>query len=235
MPNWLNMGTPKKEDQVPEITPEKVNENINAVKTDLEARLAALGSSIEEHPTLKAMQSFLDEQRTLKENAERARLAEQQRNNVQQFENVDEATRGYIDSTIKPIADAALWQQGNELRRSIFDNVEQYPYYTGALKDEIDAMIDKQPATIRANADAIRNVYKIVVFDHQKEIEENKHKSRLSSASAAASGTGAPGTKAGGETPVLTLQMKHVAAKMGMSEAEYATAMKELQDAGEYV
>jgi hypothetical protein len=236
MPNWLDMGRQKKdEDAVPEITPQKLNETIAANKTELETKLTELGSRIEEHPTLKAMQEFLDNQKAIKAEAARKVQEQAQLNNDAQFENVDQTTREYIAQTMKPFAQATLMQQGSELRRSIFEDAEAFPYYTGALKAKIDALLDSQPVESRANPDIIRNVYKIVVFDSQKEIAEDKHKSRMSSASAAGNGTGAPNVNDKTGMPVLTQQMKSVAKSMGMTEQEYATAMKELQESGEYV
>lgn len=235
MPNWLQMGTTKKpDDGVVEITPQQLSETLTTTKTELETRLTNLGKSIEEHPTLLAMKKFLDDQQASREEAARRAAETQQQTTQQQFSEIDPTMRQYVDASLKPIADAAIWQQGNEIRRSIFDNAEAYPYYSGVLKDKIDTMLDAQPASQRANPDVIRNVYKIVSYDHQKEIDEGKHKSRMSSSSSSGTGTGAPGGNTKGELPVLTAQMKSVAKAMGMTEQDYATSMKELVDAGEY-
>lgn len=235
MPNWLNVGGNKKpDDGVIEITPESLNKTLTEQKTELEGKLTELGSRIDNHPTLAAMQVYLDEQRASREAAARKQNEQQVANQNAQFNEIDPTMRQYVDQSLKPIADAALWQQGTELRRNIFDNAEAFPYYNGSLKEKVDALLDSQPAAQRANPDVIRNVYKIVFFDNQKEIDEGKHKSRLASASTSGSGTGMPNQAGEGGMPVLTQQMKSVAKAMGMSEADYATAMKELQDAGEY-
>lgn len=245
MPNWLNLRgaggsdtpperKPETKEGVVEITPESINKSLTDTKTELEGRLTALGKSIDDHPTLKAMQIFLDEQKAAKDAIARRAAETNRQQNDQRFENVDQTTREYVNETMKPYAEAAIYQQGNEMRRTIFEDAEAFPYYIGTLKSKVDALLDAQPAVQRANPDVIRNVYKIVVFDHQKEITEDKIKSRLSSASSAGTGTGAPGTGDKGAMPVLTQQMKSVAKAMGMSEADYATAMKELQESGEY-
>jgi hypothetical protein len=246
MPNWLNLRgagggdepperkPENKDDKLKEITPQAINDSLTATKTELEKKLSDLGESINQHPTLLAMQEFLDGQKAAREAQARKAANDAANANNSRFENVDQTTREYVDQTMRPIAEAALFQQGNEQRRTIFEDAEAFPYYVGTLKSKIDALLDAQPAPQRANPDVIRNVYKIVVFDHQKEISEDKIKSRLSSVSTAASGTGAPGTGDKSAMPVLTQQMKNVARSMGMTEAEYATAMKELQETGEY-
>jgi hypothetical protein len=236
MPNWLQMGGVKSKtegDQVPEVTPETINKAITEQKTEFQTKLDALGSKIDEHPTLKAMQTFLDEQTAARQRVEQQRQQQQQTEHNKQFENVDDATRNYVSETLRPLAIATLLQQGNEQRRSIFDNEEEFPYYTGAVRGKIDALLDAQSPEQRANPEVIRNAYKLIVFDFQKDIAENKIKSRFSSASSSGTGTGAPAGDGGSKTPVLTQQMKEVAAKMGMKPEEYATAMQELQLTGE--
>jgi hypothetical protein len=246
MPNWLNLRgaggsdapperqAANKDDKLNEITPESINKSLTETKTELEARFTALGESIDNHPTLKAMQTFLDEQKAAKDAAARRASDQSRQQNDQRFENVDQTTREYVNETMKPYAEAAIYQQGNEQRRTIFEDAEAFPYYTGTLKSKVDALLDAQPPVQRANPDVIRNVYKIVVFDHQKEISEDKIKSRLSSASTPTTGAGTSSAGDKGALPVLTQQMKSVARSMGMSEADYATAMKELQETGEY-
>jgi hypothetical protein len=237
MPNWLQFGEqkpPKKEDGVIEITPESLQKTFTDKTTELESKLTALGTAIEDHPTLKAMQEFLDTTKANRKKAADDAAAAAAANDGQRFDSLDQTTREYVDKTLRPIAQATLYQQGTEMRRNIFEDEEAFPYYVGALKSKIDALLDAQPADARANPDIIRNVYKIVIYDNNKEIAENKHKSRLSSASASGTGTGAPGTGDKAAMPVLTEQMKSVAKAMGMTEQEYAASMKELQEAGEY-
>jgi len=238
MPNWLDFGKPKpgdnKDDKVIEITPESINKSINDNKTEFEKKLTDLGDSINNHPTLLAMKDFLDAQKTASEQAAARRAAESRQQGEKKFEGMDDTTREYVNETLRPIAQATLMQQGNEMRRSIFDDEEAFPFYTGGLKAKIDALLDAQPLEQRANPEIIRNVYKIVVFDNEKDIKENKIKSRLTSASNAGTGTGAPGSGDKTAMPVLTAQMQSVAKAMGMSDAEYAASMKELQDAGQY-
>lgn len=238
MANWLDFGKQKpgenKDDKVLEITPESINKSITENKTELEGKLKDLGESINNHPTLKAMQDFLEEQKTAREAAIARQRQKQQEDENKNFEGMDQTTREYVDQTLRPIAQATLMQQGNEMRRNIFDDAEAFPYYTGTLKSKIDALLDAQPLEQRANPEIIRNVYKIVIYDNEKEIKEDKHKSRLSSASAAGTGTGMPGSGDKTAMPVLTDQMKSVAKAMGMSPEDYATSMKELQEAGEY-
>jgi hypothetical protein len=236
MPTWLNIGgkpVENKDDKVTEITPESINKSLTETKTELETKLNALGSKIDEHPTLKAMQEFLDGQAAARQRAEQQRQQQQQTEHNKQFENVDDATRNYINETMRPLAVATLLQQGNEQRRQIFDNEEEFPYYTGPVRAKVDALLDAQSPEQRANPEVIRNAYKLVVFDHQKDISENKIKSRFASASSSGTGTGAPTGDGGSKTPILTQQMKEVAAKMGMKPEEYASAMQELQLTGE--
>lgn len=232
---WLQRHEPAKPEGVVELTPEKINENVNAVKTDLEKKLTDLGESINNHPTLLAMKEFLDGQKSGEDEraAAAARAAEEARNRG--FENLDPAARQYVDTQLQPIAKAALWQQGNEARRTIFEDQEAFPMYTGAIKAKVDEYLDKQSPEGRANPEVIRNVYKIVCHDNQAEINEGKHKSRLASAVNPGTGTGSQGTRDTNALPVLNAQEKQVARSMGMKEEEYAAAKKELEESGEYV
>lgn len=236
MANWLNFGEKKpesKDDQLVELTPAKLKEQMENDKKELTQKIDGIATQITENPTMKAMQEFLDAQRAATERQQQQVQQQQQQNQNKQFENMDETTRQYIDHTLKPVNDSLLWQQGNELRRSIFDNVEVYPMYAGTIKDEVDQMLDKQPVNMRANADVIRNTYAIVCFNHQKEIAENKHKSRLASASTSGNGTGAPSGKSANEPITLDANQKLAAARFGMSEADYAKSVQELQETGQ--
>lgn len=236
MATWFQTAEEKKkkEDEVPEVTPKAISESLTKTKTELEAKFASLEGKIDNHPTLKAMDDFLKIEREKAEAAQAQRQQQVQQQSDQQFENMDQTTRAYIDRTMTPLATATLMQQGNEMRRNIFEDAEAFPYYSGVLKSKIDTMLDAQPPSQRANPEVIRNVYKIVIFDNDKEIKENKVKSRLSSASSSGTGNGMSGDADPKALPVLTDQMKRVAQGMGMTAEQYAGAMKELQDAGEY-
>ena len=236
MANWLdfNKKPDNKDDKVTEITPESINKSLTDTKTELDKKLSDLGESINNHPTLLAMKEFLDSQKTAADDAAARAEAARQSNDGKKFDDMDQTTREYVDKTLRPIAQATLYQQGTEMRRNIFENEDEFPYYAGSIRAQVDEMLDKQPAEQRANPEIIRNVYKIVVYNNDKEIKDNKIKSRLSSSSSSGTGTGMSSDADKAAMPVLTDQMKKVARDMGMTDADYAKSMKELQEAGEY-
>jgi len=114
-------------------------------------------------------------------------------------------------------------------RKETFEDVEQYPYYAGDIKAKVDAMIDAQPLNTRHRADVIQNCYKLVAFDHQKEITEGKIQARNSAATFSGSGTGGHSGKAGSEeNETLSNEEKFAAKSMGISEDDWKKSKREL-------
>lgn len=78
---------------------------------------------------------------------------------------------------------AILLTRADNVKREVFvDRAEEFPYYTGTIKKEIDEILEKQPLAFRNNAESVANVYYTVIGKKQKEIQEGTIKTRFASA-----------------------------------------------------
>lgn len=111
------------------------------------------------------------------------------------------------------------------MRREV---LSELPYYTGALKDEIDTLIEAQPLEHRANSGVLKNAYYTVVGKHTEEINEGKYKKQLSAASFSGNGTGGTGSKTEEEKQELSEEEKYAAKKFGFTEADWNKSKQEL-------
>lgn len=236
--SWLtrNMGKPE---GVTEITPEVLDDRFKTFETAIakavDDKLATVFEKIGDAPAIKRINDYISGEEEAEKAARERAAAELAARTTPKFENVDAETRQFVQTQIAPIANAALLNAAMEQRRVIFEDAEQFPYYTGAVKAKIDEMLDKQPLDSRGNPEIIRNAYKLVVFDHQKDINDQKIKSRISNSVGSSSGTGGPNTGNADPVATLTPEMRTVAQKLGISDADYAAAQQELRRTGQYV
>lgn len=170
--------------------------------------------------------------------ASRERQLEQQRRQSEQTsqteqqrlaearENMDDHTRTYVDRQFEVLNRTAQQTSARELRRSIFEDAENYEYYTGDVKRKVDEMLDREPLQAQNTPDVIRNAYKVVVFEHMKDIQDKKLRSRLSSVSAPVSTPGQSQVDPNA-LPELTDEEKLYAGKMGIKLEDWAKSKKE--------
>ena len=120
-------------------------------------------------------------------------------------------------------------------RREVFsDAANDYPYYTGTLKSEIDSILGQQPLHMQSNVDLIKNTYHTVLGRHMNEITEGKIKDRFASAGG---GGRSSGTKDGEDDSrkitVVTPDIEKAAWHVGISTKEYVELLN--QDAEAYL
>lgn len=111
-------------------------------------------------------------------------------------------------------------------RREVFqDNQEQFKYYTGEIKDEVDKILSAQTLAFQANPEAIKNTYFTVLGKFQDKIMEGKIKDRFASSS----------TSRGSVVPSEEDKKKidsnddirKIAKQLGMKEEEYIKLLEE--------
>ena len=232
MPNWFKteeQPKPAKTQEEFEIDlTKKIGEQVNSTVSQTVGDVVK--KYFEEDPTLAALREQLD--------ASKRRVTEQQQQKNQQTEqteaqriaalreNLDDDTRTYVDRQFEVINRTAQQTSARELRRSIFEDAENYEYYTGDVKRKVDEMLDREPLSSQNNSDVVRNAYKVVVFEHMKDIQDKKLRSRLSSTSASPilSNQNTPDPNA---LPTLNQEEKDFAKNMGISEADWAKSKKE--------
>lgn len=121
-------------------------------------------------------------------------------------------------------------------RREVFsDSANDFPYYTGTLKSEIDSILGQQPLHMQSNVDLIKNTYHTVLGRHMGEITEGKIKDRFASAGGG-SGRGS-GTKDGEgderKITVITPDIEKAARHTGLKVEDYMALLN--QDAEAYL
>lgn len=102
-------------------------------------------------------------------------------------------------------------------------------YYHGDIKKKVDEMIAGQPLSAQLDPSVIKNCFKLVMYDSQKDIADGKIKSRNSSATFQADGTGAhSGGGSGEKDEALTDEEKRAAKVFGMSEKDWSASKREI-------
>lgn len=210
-------------------------ETSKKLETSLTERLSEmLGSALENNPVLKRVKAGFDadEQRRQQQQQQQQQTAN---NNSQTefqtaYEQLDPEVRTVVDARFKQANSAAMRAEARETRRSIFEDMENYPYYTGDLRAKMDTIIDGESLENQTNPVLIKNAYKIVVADHMKEIQEGKVKSRLSQISGNTTQT--PIVNDPNAMPSLSDEEKRQAKAFGVTEADWAKSKKELISEG---
>ena len=219
------------------LTDEHYERIANDVVTRLQSKQGeSISAALAENPILKRLNESM-------EAAEQARKQRQQQTTEQsrtaeqsQFEEayneLEPQTRQVIDTRFSQLNDRSLRVEAREVRRSVFEDAENFPYYTGELKKKVDEMLDAEPVSSQVNPNVVRNAYKVVLADHITELQQNKLRSRLSGATGTSTGASL-GTPDPNALPELTTDEKNWAEKMGIDTKEWAKSKKEMIESGE--
>lgn len=184
----------------------------------------------EQDEKLKPVLSFVEEMRKEREE----RLAAEQRERIAKANKENEVDdtdflldpSKAIDKKLQPTQMAVLSLAARAARREVLDEKE---YYHGEIKAKVDQMIQAQPLAQQSNSNVIENCYKLVMFDHQKDIAEGKIKSRNNAASFESNGTGGASGKGKSDSEEeLSQDEKHAAKALGISEKDWQSNKKEL-------
>lgn len=217
------------------------DEHYNRIADDVAKRLEgkqgeAVSAALLENPILKRLNDSMDAAEANRRKQQTAQGAQAHQAEEQQFaeayNELDQNTQRVLDTRFQQLTDRSLRVEAREVRRSVFEDVENYPYYTGDLKKKVDDILDLEPLGSQANPNVVKNAYKVVLADHITELQQNKLRSRLSSAS----GSSAAASLASSDPnalPELSTDEKNYAEKMGIDPKEWAKSKKEMLESGE--
>lgn len=232
-PSWLSKigGEPEEEF---EIDPRKFKTSMESIDT---LRTEFASEREENKKSRDRMDAYLTQQQEEREarnnaEAERVRVANERKARETQesqpgFEDDVEAA---FNARMEPFRKNQLLLNARQMRGEVLaaDNFEYY--HKDGIKTEVDRMLDQQTPEAQCRPDVIENAYKVIAFNHMKDIEEKKIKSRFAGTTNAASGTGAPSADPNIGAASLNDDEREVARKLGLTEDAYATARKEMFD-----
>lgn len=119
----------------------------------------------------------------------------------------------------------------DNVRREVFEDGDKFPYYTGDIKREVDALLASQPVDFRLHPANVESTYHTIIGKHNKELMEGKIKSRFagsegnrgtSNGSAGSSGTGG----SDGKKPEITDDIRRAAKQVGIKVEDYAEMLE---------
>ena len=235
-PSWLQSDDKEDKENKNDLPPEiekrfKVVDEVKADVTKINERLASLDS----------ITAFIDEQKKDKEEAKKAADIAAAKKNEKKDERTAEDIaaelltdpRKVIAEETNPLANAILQVRADQTRRQVFeDRSDEFEYYTGDIKKEVDKLISQQNLQFQNNASSLENAYHTVVGKKMKEINEGKIKSRF----AAPSGTSlSKGQEKKEDLDFeLTPDMLKAARLTGMDPKDYKELVKKAAIAGEF-
>lgn len=224
MANWFNKKQDTDETQG-EFDPSKFQESVvNSTKAELEAFKTELTSKL---GGVEEITNYFKEQ---KAEVERRKAAEIENKRKEETEvdadlwitNPEEAAR----RTNEPLERRQQALAAITMRREVLGDKE---FYTGEVKEKVDAMIEQQPLAARANSSVLLNCYKVVLGDYYLKGEGDKLKKQAAFTSFNGNGTGGSGAGGGKESEeTLSPEELDIARKFGMSDKDWITSKKEL-------
>lgn len=213
-----------KDDDI-EFKPEKLKEDIEAsFKTKMDEMQTANDAKMK---PLLDMAANLEADRAARAEAQRVAAANK---NKEDDEIKDEDwlldPEKAVEKKLSGTNQAVMMLAARQARREVLENE---PYYYDEIKRKVDAMIDAQPLKSRMDSSVITNCYKLVMYDHQKDIADGKLRTKNSALVFQSNGTGGHSGKDGGDVDeVLTNEEKHAASALGLSEVDWKKSKKEL-------
>lgn len=157
---------------------------------NMEDGLAKVSSIEDKLKSLDSITAYFEEQKKEKEEAvkkaKEAAIKKDELTNEELLEAFAANPRGVIKELTKDKDDAILLVRADQVKKNVFlDRAEEFPYYAGEIKKEVDKILSEQSLKFQNDSKAVENTYYTVVGKMNKEISEGKIKSRFASASAA--------------------------------------------------
>lgn len=230
MPKWLRSDGSQNDDKEPgiEIKPEQIKE---AMKPELDAFKTGLDTSLD--AKMKPIVDYITSQQEKERLAEEARKRQQQQ---QQRDDSDVTDEDFITDPanavrkqIQPLLNTVQAQSAIIMRNEVLGKMDLYST-DPAFKAKVDALLDAQPMSSRANSAIIMNAYKTVHYDERKAIEEGKYKSFASMASLSSGGKGgSDNTDDHSTSETLSAEEKTYAKRLGISDADWVKSRREME------
>lgn len=239
VPEWLKSKNESEEGGNTVTLPKELEDRFKKVD-DLDVKMTNMDTKLK---SLDSITAFIEEQKEDKKKAkEAAEEAERKRKQKtpEQLQEEDESLAAELLTDPKaafnklsgPIRDVVMLTRADNIKREVFvDRAEEFPYYAGDIKKEIDATLEKQDLSFRNNAGSVENVYYTVVGKRQKEIQDGKIKSRFASSSGSLKGS------ADGKQDEIKIELNDDIRKMmrltGLSEKDALDMLTKAAAAGE--
>lgn len=139
-----------------------------------------------------------------------------------------------IDYVTKTQQEAILTVKASQVKQEVFgEKPEDFPYYTGEIKTEVDSLISKQTLAFQNDPVAVANTYHTIVGRKMKEISEGKIKSRFASSSGSTGGSGKSSEQTDEVKFEITPELTKAARLSGLPIDEYMKIVEKAAKAGE--
>lgn len=230
---WDKKGEEESEETKSEAQKQKDLE----IKADKEAReklqkIDGLETALKElekksTSSFSRLDAFLDEQEEAKKAAREAKakeLAAKARETSE--EKWIEDPQAALEDALAPTKMAVVNIASMNVRREVFDDGQEFEFYTGDFKKAVDKYIDTLPPNAKTDPQAIKNCYYLVLGQKQKEIAEGKLKSRFSSTTA--NGKSEAGPEGEKKEIKLSDEQKRAADRLGVPHEKYAKNLEDL-------
>lgn len=236
VPSWFKKEDDKDDkDDKKELHPEVsklVTETVKASLSPIEEKLKGLDS----------ITAYFTERRTKEEAEEKEKkdkeVAFKAKKDKETEETPDELVarfaadpKAFVNEMSQPVVQLTYTIRADQIKREVFeDRAQEFPYYSGDIKKEVDETLAKQTLAFRNDPNAVANVYYTVLGKKQKDISEGKIKSRFASSTSSTNNS-----KPDENTLVLdmTPEIAKAARLSGMEAEDYMKLLKKAAAAGE--
>src|ERR1700744_2575018 len=173
---WFDRNNTNSEPGGTQKDPQLTDEQFERIATEVAKKIekpltdglaSASAAALEGNPILKRLKDTMDANdeaaRKKKEAANNSSTQASNKEFTDAYENLDDDTKKVIDSRFNSVQQSAMRTEARETRRSVFEDVDNFEFYTGDIKKKVDEMIEAEPLVNQTNPLVVRNCYKIVM------------------------------------------------------------------------
>lgn len=219
---WLTPESEKEEkDQEIELKPKDVKEKLDKIDA-MESKVAQIDDI---KKGVDSMNAFIAQAKAdrvaAQQRAEEAEAAKRQKTEDENAPTFEDDPDGALSRRLDPILKQNYLLTA---KQNIRDMVEgnQLEFYTGDIKAEVDKLVEAQAMRgVPVSTEYIENAYYIAKGKREKDIAEDKIKSRFSAVSGPSSGTGGLESDPDKNKKTLSEEEKRYAAALGIKDEDY--------------
>lgn len=233
MAKWFGTKTQEELDEEAGKSVEaKFGEVDNTLKTVVETQTATTNTLKTLGDTIKAMNDRASKEESDRVKAANANRQQQQQQNTRTPEEEAEMMlndpASYIRNTVSAATNLTLLNNAKLMRQ---ETLADKPYYHGAFKQKVDALIEGEPnLALRGNTNFILNAYKVILADNMEEITTGKLKqynSMHSFSDASSSGENRSDVNAKPKVEYRDAKSKFAAQMLGLTDDDLIGAAKD--------
>ena len=234
IPSWLrgNEEVEDKDADAKKKLQETVEAAAKAAVSPIEERLKGLDSLVAFASEYKA-----DKEKAANEASEAARKKKEIEDRKTETTDEDLAAmlltdpRRALAEALKPQNQLIFTMRADQVKDRVFkDRADEFPYYSGDIRTEVDKILGEQDLKFRNDENAVANVYYTVVGRRQKEINEGKIKSRFAFSTSTTNGSSKTDEAL---TFDITPEIIRAAKLSGMDIDDYQKLLQKAAKAGE--